>query len=264
MAPSLPRTSSRRRPGPSTRHSNGGGDVLRDPARCLRSETLCVDRERSGCRGVHGSRPVPSAALAGALGAGMTLESGAIVPLAYGAIVAPNVIPAQAGTQYTAQQWWRRCLARSGEVPAIGDAVDRSRAQRMRGRAWVPACSLGMTLAFAAGVSADAAPQPWPRAGGCLGGAGGLVMQRDRGEPALCQRPPGGGVRHLESVEAHAAHQRDLVGEHVAHRAQLAGEAVLLAHEPRGREGAAIGELRELESDEGEAMKVAGYVVDPF
>jgi len=33
VALSLPRTSSRRRPGPSTRHSNGGGDVLRDPAR---------------------------------------------------------------------------------------------------------------------------------------------------------------------------------------------------------------------------------------
>src|SRR5581483_309254 len=93
MAPSLPRTSSRRRPGPSTRHSNGGGDVLRDPARCLRSETLCVDRERSGCRGVHGSRPVPSAALAGTLGAGMTLESGAIVPLAYGAIGFPERHP---------------------------------------------------------------------------------------------------------------------------------------------------------------------------
>ncbi len=44
----------------------------------------------------HGSRPVPSGALAGALGAGMTSECGAIV--------ATNAIPAQAWARETAQR----------------------------------------------------------------------------------------------------------------------------------------------------------------
>ena len=68
---------------------------------------------------MHGSRPVPSDALPGVLGAGMTLECVAIVPFECGAFRSrvaqsfrwrvapsrpPNVIPAQAGTQYTGQQ----------------------------------------------------------------------------------------------------------------------------------------------------------------
>ncbi len=64
-------------------------------------DTGSVDRSRATAdwgagAAVHGSRPVPSAALPGVLGAGMTMESGAIVP--------PNVIPAEAGTQDTGQQ----------------------------------------------------------------------------------------------------------------------------------------------------------------
>src|SRR5581483_3398924 len=82
-------------------------------------EALCIGRERSACRGVHGPRPVPSAALPGDLGAGVTLACGASVPptsfrrrfVACGAIVPPTVIPAKAGTQYTVRQWWGRCLS---------------------------------------------------------------------------------------------------------------------------------------------------------
>ena len=59
------------------------------------------------------------------------------------------------------------------------------------------------------------------------------------------ERAAGGGVRHLEGVEADAAHERDLVGEHVADGAQLARVAVLVAQQPRGGEGAAVGELGE-------------------
>ncbi len=57
------------------------------PATCLRPGQSRADRMRSARRGVHGSRPVPSDALTGALGAGMTLECAAIVPFECGAIV---------------------------------------------------------------------------------------------------------------------------------------------------------------------------------
>ena len=71
-----------------------------------------------------------------------------------------------------------------------------------------------------------------------------------------------GRVRHLEGVEADAAHEGDLVGQHVADGAQLAREAVLLAQQARGGEGAAVGELGEVERDQGEAGEVGGDVVD--
>ncbi len=101
----FPPTSSRRRPGPSTRRSNGGGDVLRDRMPRLRPEASRADRMRSARRDVYGSRPVPSAALSGVLGAGMTLECAASVPqrrsakgpstLEHRAIAPPNAVPAR-------------------------------------------------------------------------------------------------------------------------------------------------------------------------
>src|SRR5581483_1066679 len=116
-------------------------DVWRDRVHALRSEASRADRMRRARRDVHGSRPVPSGALSGALGAGMTLECaasvplacGAIVLLACGAIVPTNVIPAQAGTQYTAQRGAGRRIAHA--PPAGGACHPTSTAMRCIGLA---------------------------------------------------------------------------------------------------------------------------------
>src|SRR5581483_11867671 len=85
------------------RHPGGGRDPVHRAA--MTGSICCATREgprsgasranrmRSGRRRVHGSRPVPSGARAGALGAGMTLLMAPSLPT--------NVIPAKAGTQYT-------------------------------------------------------------------------------------------------------------------------------------------------------------------
>ena len=87
-------------------------------------------------------------------------------------------------------------------------------------------------------------------------------MEGDLGDAAFLERATGGGVAHLEGVEADAAHERDLIRENIADGPQLAGVAVLLAQQPRGGEGAAVGELGEAERDQGEVRQVGGDIVD--
>jgi hypothetical protein len=63
-------------------------------------------------------------------------------------------------------------------------------------------------------------------------------------ERAACRRVP-----DLETVDAAAAHQRDLVGEHVAGRADLAFVAEPLAQQPRRRIASTVGEFRKDDGD---------------
>jgi hypothetical protein len=112
-----------------------------------------IDHERSAFRGVHGPRPVPSAALPGDLGAGVTVCV---------ARVPPNVIPAEAGTQYTAQREIGSMLERSVH-PLRWEALctdrERSAFRGAHGPRPVPSAALtgdlgaGVTLAFGASVS---------------------------------------------------------------------------------------------------------------
>src|SRR5581483_2767504 len=85
-------------------------DVWRDRVHALRSEASRADRMRRARRDVHGSRPVPSGALTGTLGAGMTFLLQAIAS-------PTNVIPAKAGTQYTGQQRPRSMFGAIGCMP---------------------------------------------------------------------------------------------------------------------------------------------------
>ena len=103
--------------------------------------------------------------------------------------------------------------------------------------------------------AASSAPEPWPR-------ADRLVVEGDLGDAAFLERTTSGGVRHLKGVEADAAHERDLIRENIADGPQLARVAVLLAQQPRGGEGAAVGELGEAERDQGEVRQVGGDIVD--
>src|SRR5207247_9379716 len=59
-----------------------------------------------------------------------------------------------------------------------------------------------------------------------------------------------------------AAHERDPIRENVPDGPPLDRVAVLLAQQPRGGEGAAVGELGEAERDQGEVRQVGGNVVD--
>src|SRR5215470_16155858 len=69
-------------------------------------------------------------------------------------------------------------------------------------------------------------------------------------------------MAHLEGVETDPAHEGDLVGKHVANGAEFLAKAELLAHQPRGGEGAPIGEFREIEGNEGEARQVGSDVIE--
>src|SRR5258708_5434140 len=89
-------------------------------------------------------------------------------------------------------------------------------------------------------------------------------MKGDLGDAPLGGRAAGGGGGHLEGGEADAAHERDLVGEDVADCAQFARETVLVAHEPGGGESTTVGELGEVEGDQGEVRKIGGNIVDAF
>jgi len=68
-------------------------------------------------------------------------------------------------------------------------------------------------------------------------------------------------MRDLEAIEADAPHERDQVGEHVAHGAQLTLVGILVAQQPRRREGAAVGECGKREGDQGKPHQVRGEIV---
>jgi hypothetical protein len=69
---------------------------------------------------------------------------------------------------------------------------------------------------------------------------------------------------NLEGVEAALAHELEAVDLDVADGADLAREAVALAQDPRGAEGAAIGEAREAQRHQGQAAQPGLYPLDPL
>src|SRR5215831_14605193 len=67
---------------------------------------------------------------------------------------------------------------------------------------------------------------------------------------------------HLESVEAGAEHEHELVAQHLSRGAQLAAIVEALAQEARLAVGAAVAESRKDEPDRGDPIEMGHEVVD--